>query len=314
MRIVDFHCDVLCKLLLDEQLTFEQSKPGALDVTYERLRDSNTQLQTFAIYIPQLLNGRLEPILESIDLFKQRIQSCEHMELIRTAEDLERCVNEGKTGALLSLEGVDGLQGRLSLLRIVHELGVRAAGLTWNHANWAADGALEPRGSGLTGKGRAFVEECNKLDIIVDVSHLSERAFWDTTEVSARPVIASHSNCRSLCDHTRNLTDEQIHALIDSGGMIGVTYVPWFVANTETVTISQLISHIEHICALGGSSQLMLGSDFDGIDRYIADLQQPLDVSKLHDELLKHYSPAVVEGIMSKNALDFLRRQLPRVK
>jgi membrane dipeptidase len=312
LNIIDFHCDALCKLLLDEDLTFEQSKPGALDVTYERLRDSHTLLQTFAIYIPQTLNGRLEPILESIDRFEQRVQSCEHMMLVRSAPDLELCLSQGKTGALLSLEGVDGLQGRLPLLRVMHQLGIRAAGLTWNNANWAADGAMEPRGGGLTGQGKQFVAECNKLEIIVDVSHLSERAFWDTIALSGRPVIASHSNCRSLLDHPRNLTDEQIKALLATGGMMGITYVPWFVSAEETVTIAQLISHIEHVCELGGAGQMMLGSDFDGIDRHIAGLEQPFDVWNLHNELLKRYSASVVEGILAGNALAFLRSQLPQ--
>lgn len=312
MKIIDFHCDALCKLLLDEDLTFEQSKPGALDVTYERLRDSNTLVQTFAIYIPQTLNGRLEPILESIDRFEQRVQSCEHMMLIRSVSDLELCLSRGKTGALLSLEGVDGLQGRLPLLRVMHRLGIRAAGLTWNNANWAADGAMEPRGGGLTGQGIRFVEECNKLEMIVDVSHLSEQAFWDTIALSSRPIIASHSNCRSLLDHPRNLTDKQIKALLATGGMMGITYVPWFVSAEENVTIAHLISHIEHVCELGGAGQMMLGSDFDGIDRYIAGLEQPLDVWNLHNELQKLYSASVVEGMLAGNALAFLRSQLPK--
>jgi membrane dipeptidase len=311
MKVVDFHCDALCKLLLDEELTFQGSKPERLDVTYERLKAAGTVLQTFAIYIPQSINGRLEPILESVDRFHQKVLACKDMRWVRTAEELDSCIKDGKIGALLSLEGVDGLQGQLSMLRIMHQLGVRAAGLTWNHANWAADGAMEPRGGGLTAKGRLFVEECDKLDILIDVSHLSERAFWEVAELSQRPVLASHSNAKAICDHPRNLTDAQIERLIAKEGLIGVTFVPWFVSDAEVVVIDDLLRHIEHICELGGESHLMLGSDFDGIDQYIKGLTHPGELIALQEALLQRYSASQTEQFMSGNALRFLRKMLP---
>lgn len=311
MKVVDFHCDVLCKLLLDEDLNFQGSRAGRLDVTYERLQAAGTVLQTFAIYIPQSMNGRLEPVLESVDRFHQMVLSCEDMIWVRTAQDLDDCIRDGKIGALLSLEGVDGLQGQMSLLRIMHRLGIRAAGMTWNHANWAADGAMEPRGGGLTIKGRMFVEECDKLDILLDVSHLSERAFWEVADLSQRPVIASHSNARAICDHPRNLTDAQIEKLIAKQGLIGVTFVPWFVSNAEVVVIDDLLRHIEHICELGGESHIMLGSDFDGIDRYIEGLTHPGELFSLQEALLKRYSGRQTEQFMCGNALRFLRKNLP---
>ncbi|HTG69645.1 MAG TPA: dipeptidase [Candidatus Udaeobacter sp.] len=311
MKVVDFHCDVLCKLLLDEDLNFQGSRAGRLDVTYERLQAAGTVLQTFAIYIPQSMNGRLEPVLESVDRFHQMVLSCEDMIWVRTAHDLDDCIRDGKIGALLSLEGVDGLQGQMSLLRIMHRLGIRAAGMTWNHANWAADGAMEPRGGGLTIKGRMFVEECDKLDILLDVSHLSERAFWEVADLSQRPVIASHSNARAICDHPRNLTDAQIEKLIAKQGLIGVTFVPWFVSNAEVVVIDDLLRHIEHICELGGESHIMLGSDFDGIDRYIEGLTHPGELFSLQEALLKRYSGRQTEQFMCGNALRFLRKNLP---
>lgn len=311
MNVVDFHCDVLCKLLLDEQLTFRAGKPERLDVTYERLKAAGTVLQTFAIYIPQSLNGRLEPILESVDRFHQLILTCEDMKWVRTIQDLDFCVNNGKIGALLSLEGVDGLQGQMSMLRIMQQLGIRAAGLTWNHANWVADGAMEPRGGGLTAKGRTFVEECNQLEILIDVSHLSERAFWDVAELSARPFLASHSNARAICDHPRNLTNAQIEEIIAKQGLVGITFVPWFVSQAEVVGVDDLLRHIEHICELGGANHIMLGSDFDGIDRYIKGLTHPGELVSLQEALLKRYSSTQTEQFMSGNALRFLKNSLP---
>ncbi|MEV5024677.1 dipeptidase [Paenibacillus sp. LPE1-1-1.1] len=311
MKVVDFHCDVLCKLLIDEDLTFQSSKPGSLDVTYERLKAAGTVLQTFAIYIPQSMNGRLEPILESVDRFHQLVLACEDMEWVRTAQDLEFCISNGKIGALLSLEGVDGLQGQMPLLRILHQLGIRAAGLTWNHANWAADGAMEPRGGGLTSAGRLLVEECNKLDILLDVSHLSERAFWDVAEHSQKPILASHSNARAICDHPRNLSDAQIEKLIAKQGLIGITFVPWFVSHADEVPIDDLLRHIEHICEIGGEEHIMLGSDFDGIDRHMQNLSHPGELAALQEALLKRYTEQQTEQFMSGNALRFLRKNLP---
>lgn len=311
MGIVDFHCDVLYKMLLDKQLTFENSKPDALDVTYERLQAAGTVLQTFAIFIPSELNGRIEPILESIDHFYEKVLSCEHMRLICTAEQLDACIRDGKIGALLSLEGIDGLQGQMGLLRLLYRLGVRAAGLTWNYANWAADGVMERRGGGLTAQGRLFVEECNRLGVLLDVSHLSERGFWDIADMTAKPFIASHSNAKAICDHPRNLTDDQIRGIIATGGLIGVTFVPWFVSDKKPTVIDDVLGHIEHICSLGGESHLMLGSDFDGIDSHIDGLKHPAQVVRLREALLKRYSERQTESFMSGNALRFLRAQLP---
>ncbi|MHA6484322.1 dipeptidase [Paenibacillus sp. strain BS8-2] len=311
--MIDFHCDVISKMLKDRGIQFKGSEAGQLDVTYERLRDSGTLLQTFAIFISPKLPQTMEPILESIDIFYEQILSCDGMKLVKSTADLDECVESGQTGALLSLEGVGGLQGRLSTLRLLYKLGVRAAGLTWNHSNWAADGVMESRGAGLTGEGRSFVSACNELGIIVDVSHLSERAFWDVAALSVKPIIASHSNARSICDHPRNLTDRQLETLIQGNGRIGLTYVPWFVSEEPQANITDLTKHVDHICGLGGVQHLMLGSDFDGIDRYMTDLIHPGTVYQLRDELLNHYSATQVSGFFQDNALAFLREQLPTV-
>jgi Zn-dependent dipeptidase, microsomal dipeptidase homolog len=309
--IADFHCDVLSKLLVHPNLTFQGSEAGLLDVTYERLKESGAVLQTFAVYIPEKLNGSIEPILESIDHFYEQVLTCPDMMLIRKQSDLEESLANGKIGALLSLEGVDGLKGSIPALRLLHRLGVRAAGLTWNHANWAADGVMEPRGGGLTAQGKAFVTECDKLGILVDVSHLSERAFWDVADLASRTIIASHSNAKTLLNHPRNLTDDQIKAIIALQGLIGITYVPWFVAEGDQVTVDDVLKHIEHVCGLGGEQHIMLGSDFDGIDKYVNGLTHPGEVYRLREALLKRYSEEQTKRFLSGNALSFLSVHLP---
>ncbi|MEK3882217.1 dipeptidase [Paenibacillus sp. PL2-23] len=315
MRIVDFHCDVLSKLLKDGNLSFEEEAGGALDVTYGRLREQNALLQTFAVYIsPSRPDYRsMDPILDSIDLLYEKVLKLPDMRLVETRADLEACLKDGQTGALLSLEGAMGLGGKLSALRILHRLGVRAMGFTWNDANWAADGAMEARGGGLTAQGAAFVKACNELGIIIDVSHLSERAFWDVAELSEQPIIASHSNARALCDHPRNLTDLQIQAIIECGGVIGVTYVPMFLKANGQAGIVDVVEHMEHICALGGENSLMLGSDFDGIEQYVEGLQHPGQVTGLRQAMLGRFTETLTERIWSGNAISFLQRSLPVV-
>lgn len=307
----DFHCDVLWKLLEDPSLSFEQDTTNTLDVTLPRLRQAGAVLQTFAIYVSERMEKSMIPILRSIDLFHRKVLTVPDITFVRTSDDAVKLQGSGRIGAMLSLEGADGLNGDLAMLRILFALGVRAIGLTWNHANWAADGVMEPRGGGLTKKGRALVEECNRLGILVDVSHLSDRAFWDVLHLSTKPVIASHSNCRAICPHPRNLADDQLTALLATGGMIGVTFVPQFVASHHPVQIADVLRHIERICELGGAEQLMFGSDFDGIESYVHGLTHPGEVERLQKALLSHYSESAVAGFSSGNMLRYLAMHLP---
>ncbi|AJY76640.1 dipeptidase [Paenibacillus beijingensis] len=314
--VVDFHCDVLSKLLENDKLRFAEDGPreeGAkeLDVTWERLRASGSLFQMFAIYIPERMGKTMTPILQSVDLFMRRIEALPGIAFVRTRCQLREALQNGKTGAMLSLEGVDGLQGDFIALRILYYLGVRALGLTWNHANWAADGVMEPRGGGLTGKGRQLVRNCNELGMMLDVSHLTDQGFWEVVELTNRPLIASHSNSRKLCPHPRNLTDDQIRTLVAMDGRIGITYVPWFVTSEGEASVSGVVRHVDHVCSLGGEKHVMLGSDFDGIDRHVAGLAHPGEVWRLTEQLLQHYKEEQVRGFMSENALRYLDQNLP---
>lgn len=313
MRKVDFHCDAVWKMLEDPTISFEHDERSQLDVNLPRLKRADAILQNFAVYVPERMEKTMTPILQSIDLFYRKVLASSEILFIRSATDLAALQqSQGRIGALLSLEGADGLQGDLAMVRILFRLGVRLASLTWNAANWGADGVLEPRGGGLTKKGRAFVEECNRLGILLDVSHLSDRSFWDMIQLSAAPVIASHSNNRTVCPHPRNLTDEQMTAIIEADGLIGVTFVPQFVSSRVPARIADVLRHVERICELGGESRLMFGSDFDGIDNHIEQLSHPGELQGLQDALLAAYSEEQVMGFFERNAMAFLAKHLPR--
>ena len=178
--------------------------------------------------------------------------------LILSRRDLN---DDGRIGILLSLEGASPLMGRVEFLRLFFRLGIRCLTLTWNHRNELADGVgVGEAAGGLTEAGKAIVAECERLGIAVDVSHLSERSFWDVMQVARKPVFASHSNFRALCDHPRNLTDEQAKAIAQQGGIICLTFVPTFVGSG----LSDWVRHYRHGVQLVGEKALGLGSDFDG--------------------------------------------------
>lgn len=253
--IADGHCDVLWKMWEAEgALSFQSPK---LQANEDRLCSGNIQVQTFAIFVPPNVpvGQRLKAALQMIDLFFQNISERTHAKwhLICDRNDLHETVSNQRRGALLSLEGASPLEGEIRYLRTLFRLGVRSVGLTWNGRNEAADGVEVPNPGGLTRFGKKLVQEMNRLGMAVDVSHLSERGFWDVMAISKAPVTASHSNCKRICPHPRNLTDRQIREMIRQDGLIGITFVPAFTANKTKVTIDDVLRHVEHVCSLGGS-------------------------------------------------------------
>ncbi|MCJ8010686.1 dipeptidase [Paenibacillus sp. KQZ6P-2] len=323
--VIDFHCDVLSKMRENVGISFLDDPK--LDVTYDRMRQGEVQLQCFAIYLSERWGiPRYEYILDQIDAFKSRVMTtAEGMRWLRWKEDaaeLEQAI-QGSVQALksarqlpwglLSVEGADGFEGSLFYVKMCYELGVRFLGITWNYANWAADGVLEKRNGGFTEKGRKLIQLSNEIGLLLDVSHLSQAGFWELTERTVRPFIASHSNAKSICPHPRNLTDEQIRAIIAMDGRIGMTFVPWFVreGGEGPVRPEELLPHIEHFCTLGGENNLMIGSDFDGIDSWIQGLEHPGRYPEFAELLCKHYSEELVRKWFSGNALSYLNSHLP---
>ncbi|WP_010269313.1 dipeptidase [Paenibacillus senegalensis] len=310
MKIIDAHCDLLYKMYLDRSISFTDNKDG-VDVTFSRLIDGNIALQWFAIFLPSDPSyHHFDNVLTYIDLYRSRIVNHPQMAMIESRNDWIKALAENKIGAMLSLEGVEGLGGRLEWLRIAAYLGVRSIGITWNPANWAADGVGEPRKGGFTVQGKNLIRECNRLKLMLDVSHLCETAFWELAELSNRPFAATHSNCYSLCPHPRNLTNEQIMYLVRSQGRMGITFVPHFVSE-RSPDLTRLLHHIDHVCSLGGEHILCFGSDFDGIDNKLPHLEHPGQYQNLVEELEKRYTNQQVQQFLFGNWHTFLLEQLP---
>lgn len=304
MKIIDLHCDVLFKLWKSKG-TLRFINSPELKANKERLKEGKVKIQCFAIFIPPVIKveDRFQMALDQIEYFKDEVLAKNSdMKQVKCLSDFQQ-LKEEEIGAMLTLEGVDCIGNDLQKLQILIDLGVRSVGLTWNYANLAADGILEPRGAGLTSFGKEIVRFNNKQNIFTDVSHLSERAFWDVIDLADYPI-ASHSNAKEICTHPRNLSDDQVKALFSKNGTIHIVYYPKFVAKKQNVTIMDLIKHIDHFCSLGGIRQVGLGSDFDGITTYIKGLENASKHQNLINELLKYYSEEQVRGFAGQNFLE----------
>jgi len=305
MNIFDAHCDVLYKMWLNPTIVFEDAKE--LHITGKQLKQTGAKVQCFAIYIPESVSfeGRFDVALEMIDIFYTNvIQPSNVFKHVRTRHDIEN-LKENEIGAVLTLEGCDPVGNSITRFKTLLRLGITSVGLTWNYANAVADGILEARGAGLSTFGREIVKEANRAHIWTDVSHLSIRGFWDVIEKAKYPI-ASHSNSFSICNHPRNLNDEQIKALIVNDGMIGVTFVPQFLTNKKTASITDILKHVDYICSLGGENNLGFGSDFDGIDETVNGLSNFSNYETLINELLKHYSDTLVKRFLFQNFVEHM--------
>ncbi|WP_338451150.1 dipeptidase [Niallia oryzisoli] len=305
MNIIDLHCDALMKLR-DAKGTLSFADGADLNTNKEKLKKGNVKVQCFAIFIePDIPSDQqFQAALEQIDYFYREVLAKNpEMKQITKWSDFDH-LEDGEIGAMLTLEGVESIGNDMAKLHILYQLGVRSIGLTWNHANLAADGALEPRAGGLTAFGKEIVRWNNEHRVLTDVSHLSERSFWDVIKLAQFPI-ASHSNSRKLCNHPRNLTDEQARAMFKSGGMIHVVYYPEFIKEDGApATIDELIAHIDHFCSLGGKKQIGLGSDFDGISTFVQNLEDASKHPNLINKLLLYFKEEEVKGFAYQNFLN----------
>jgi membrane dipeptidase len=308
MKIIDTHCDALFRLQeakwANKSLDFRDATE--LDTNLKRLEQGGVAVQFFAIFLdPDIPSDQMwDAALEQIDLFHEEVlQKNPKMKHITSWEQLDQLQN-GEIGAVLTLEGAEPIGNDLQKLQRLYQKGIMSIGLTWNPANLCADGAGEPRGGGLTMLGKEVVRLNNEHKVLTDVSHLSIKAFWDVLEQAAYPF-ASHSNARKICDHPRNLNDEQIKAMIAKNAPMHVVFNPPFInQGSDSASITDLIRHIDHICELGGEKLVGFGSDFDGIDDYITDLEDAGKYPNLINALLKNYTTAQVTNFAYHNFIN----------
>ena len=227
---------------------------------------------------------------KQLEIFQDRIRLC------TKGSDFDLAAAEGKRAAFLALEGAEGISCDPGGLEQLREAGVTMVNLTWNADN-ALAGASRHDGPGLSAQGKEFVRRAQRLDIIIDVSHISDRAFWDIMDITEKPVVASHSNSRKLCGHRRNLTDDQFKAICDCGGYAGINLYTAFLSGDRTADFETVYTHMDHFLQLGGE-HVALGGDLDGCESLPSGFTGIHDYEKLASFLeCKGFSEETIQNI-----------------
>lgn len=250
----------------------ERSEHGQIDIP--RIKEGGVNCLMFAMYVSPQYRSRLRRLIQILDAFQLEIEKYpEDIAITTSYNDIMDAVNGGKIAAVVAIEGGEPLEGSIEALRTTYRLGVRSMTLTHFPRNEICDGSGGDSGSHLTEFGRQVVEEMNRLGMLIDISHLNETGFWDVIELTEAPIVATHSNCKALCGHHRNMTDDQIRALADNGGVINLSFCAGFIkegiglGQTEAVkkvTIEDWLDHLDHAVGLVGTDHVGVGSDFDG--------------------------------------------------
>jgi membrane dipeptidase len=214
-------------------------------------------------YLPatRLSTTYLQRFMRALDHTHAELEGSAHFILAKTTADIRRAKRDGKIALVICLEGGSPLEQEISYLRNFYRLGLRCLGLTHDVRNEIADGVRERSAGGLTHFGVKVVEECNRLGIVLDVSHLSDKGTEDVLALSSQPIIASHSNARSLCAHPRNLPDPLIRRIAEAGGVIGFHALQAFISSEPDPTLDDLLRHIAHIAGIGGTDCVGIGPD-----------------------------------------------------
>jgi len=194
--------------------------------------------------------------------------------ICRTVEDIRHCIDTGVLAAVLHIEGAEAIDPEFETLDVLRQAGLRSLGPVWSRPNAFGHGvpfripSSPDTGPGLTDLGKELIRACNRLNILIDLSHLNERGFWDVAELSGAPLVATHSNAHALSPHSRNLTDRQLAAIRETGGMVGVNFAVSFLRSDgrqdRDTPVELIVEHVEHMLKRVGEDGVGFGSDFDG--------------------------------------------------
>jgi membrane dipeptidase len=350
LPIIVGHQDTLLHLYLPERgggrNFFVRSDKGHVDLP--RAQEGGLAGSFFAIFVPepcddcdengkqmvviQTANGHEVPYAAAIDpdyargvtitmmanLFKLEAESEGQVRVVRTVEELEYCLAHDIHAAIMHIEGAEAIDADLDSLEVFYRVGLRSVGLVWSRPNIFAQGVpfkfphSPDTGPGLTGAGRELVRACNRLGIMLDLSHLNEQGFFDVAALSDAPLVATHSNVHAICPSTRNLTDKQLDAIKESQGLVGLNFAVYDLREDSQkdpdTSLEVLVRHIDYLVERIGIDSVVLGSDFDGtvIPSAIGDaagLPNLVDTLRLHG-----YNDAALRKIAYENWLRVLRK------
>ncbi len=269
MPLFDGHCDTILKLLENTttDFSFSEARGGFI--------------QTFAYYSEE---KSPEKCINAINYFKNYIKDVTDFEIIYTNKQFHRIIRTGGCGAFLALENCGCLENDICSLLTLYNLGIRSIALTWNYENAFASGCSCNYG-GLTDKGKDLILLAEKLGILIDLSHLNSKSFYDVINFGHGKVYCSHSSCHALCPHPRNLTDKQIKTLFEAGGIMCVCPNPLFLTGTKTASVSDFALHLKHAMNLTSGRGVAIGTDTDGTEFTALNLKTTADLLSLPGKL-----------------------------
>lgn len=300
--VADAHCDYLYGAV---QFGFQLDQPKRDQVVrLDDLQTGHVALQFFAAWTDTTL--RVPPLhqcLAMIDAYERMLaKNTELMPL--TAAFRPEC---GKIATVLTVEGAEAIDGSQAMLRTLHRLGVRAMTLTWNENNELAGAAMAHSNRGLSSLGKEIIDEMCLLGIAIDVSHASDCSIEDILIRAKRPIFASHSNARAVHSSPRALADEQIRAISQQNGVIGVNFYHQQLCSGGSARIDDVVRHIAHIADVGGVNCCAIGSDFDGMTQYPRDLRSSADFPRLARALqTAGFSDSDIQKIFYENLRDYI--------
>lgn len=344
--VFDGHNDVLLRLLLrggpDAVASFMTGNgKGQLDLP--KAREGGFAGGMFAIFVPSPQRPRAEGEAAPKDatdeafpleldlaraqktvlamaalLFKIERESNGQVRVCRTVSDIRQCIARGVLAPVLHIEGAEAIDPDFQMLEVMHQAGLRSLGPVWSRSNIFGHGvpfsfpSTPDTGPGLTDAGKELVRACNRLRILIDLSHLNEKGFWDVAASSDAPLVATHSNAHAVCNHARNLTDKQLDAIKDSRGMVGVNFAVNFLRpdgkRDDATPLDQVVDHIEYLIKRLGEDHVGLGSDFDG-----ATIPKDLSSAAALPNLVaamraRQFGEALIKKVCTENWLQALER------
>lgn len=306
---VDLHVDTLLRLSLLGGTSDERGR-SELSVDLPRLRSGGIRLILTAMFTPDdqprpsLAVDRVFELADRLDAEDRGWSRVTHPSQLAglTSESVGYC---------LTLENARSLEGSTTRLSEWFDRGLRILGVTWNHRNDLGSGVLDPNDEGLTAWGKEAVREAHRLGMAIDLSHLAPLGVRQVLELGC-PVLATHSNARSVHDHPRNLSDEQLDLLAEAGGVVGIVFYPPFLTSNEQATTADCARHARYIADRIGVEHVAIGSDFDGIGDWPTDLRGHHDGANLVTALRNvGFADVEVQGILGEHFLQWWRRVTP---
>lgn len=341
MNLIDFHCDTMLRIY-DGKGTMNL-KQNSICIDEEKMRKAGSIAQLFAMYVDlEREESPFRTCNAMIEGFLEELARSTELRLALNFEDFEKNRQDGLMSAFIAVEEGGVVEGTMGKFYSLYDRGVRAITLTWNYPNEIGypNRGWVHQNEGLTSFGRDLVGEMERLGVIPDVSHLSDGGFYDLLNYYRKPFMASHSNCRALCDHPRNLTDDMIRKLADRGGISGLNFESFFLIKqsergellfngqvvsdtgdqdalieelareTKMATIDHIADHAVHMIKIGGEDFPTIGGDLDGTTN-LAGIRNISETPLLIDALKrKGVTERVIEKIFSENGIRFLRDAL----